>query len=221
MKIVYVPCYSKLDPLPILEKNVDELKGFKRIGICSTIQYLPYLENLCQKLSSEGFKAVECGQVLGCDVSVAQESKEKVDCYLYVGSGMFHPTAIALETGKRVFKLDPESQNLSFIGDDEVGKIRKKRKGNVSRALDASTFGLLVSTKTGQMGLKDALKIKKRIGESGRAAFIFAGEEVNPDRVLGFDVDVWVNTACPRIAEDYFKKPVINPTDLKYILEEK
>ena len=44
-------------------------------------------------------------------------------------------------------------------------------------------------------------------------------DEIRDDKLLGLDVDAFVNTACPRIVEDKFSKPILNPEDLKHVLE--
>jgi len=84
--------------------------------------------------------------------------------------------------------------------------------------MDAYVFGIIVCTKTGQFNMNIAMKIKKNLDGIGKMAFIFSGNEITPDKLLGFGVDVWVNTACPRLCDDYFDKPVLNPDELKIII---
>ena len=83
--------------------------------------------------------------------------------------------------------------------------------------MDAGVYGILVSTKTGQFNLDSALKIRDELIGKGKTVFLFAGDEITPERVLGFKVDAWVNTACPRIIDDFFEKPVLNPDELGFL----
>lgn len=98
-------------------------------------------------------------------------------------------------------------------------KWLKKRNARIRRALEAETFGIMVSTKKGQYNMDDALRLRDRLLKTGREAFVYAGEELNPERVLGIKVDAWINTACPRIVDDSFDKPVLNPGELDLMLE--
>ena len=41
------------------------------------------------------------GQVLGCNTSSAGAVMEDIDCFLFVGTGSFHPLAVALATVSR------------------------------------------------------------------------------------------------------------------------
>ena len=217
MKTIYVPCKSRIDPLPILEEHQDILKDSVTIGLISTIQHLHHLPGIKTHLEETGKKILVAGQVLGCDVENATKIASEVDCFLYVGSGRFHPLKIAVETDKPVYVLNTEAKELAEITGVDVEKLLKKKKGRISRAISAETFGILVSTKTCQMKADSSWKLKEKIESLGKNAFVFAGEEINPDNVLAFKVDAWVNTACPRITEDYFAKPVINPDELEYI----
>ena len=97
-------------------------------------------------------------------------------------------------------------------------ELNKARKARIVLAYEANIIGVLVSTKEGQYNLDEALNVKEKIEAAGRRALIFTGSELTPDNVLPFEVDAWVNTACPRIVEDYFNKPVLNEGELDIIL---
>jgi 2-(3-amino-3-carboxypropyl)histidine synthase len=85
------------------------------------------------------------------------------------------------------------------------------------KAIEAETFGVLVSVKAGQYDLEKALQACKKIKSKGKKAFLFSGEELSPNNLLPFKVDCWVNTACPRLADDKFEKTVINAEELDLI----
>lgn len=218
MKTLYIPCYCLTDPLPALKKHLGKLSGCESIGLIATAQHLNRLKQIQVFLVSQGKKTVVGGQVLGCDTRSAEKIMDKVDCFLCVGSGRFHPLAVSLSTNKPVYILNPLSGTLEPVTEKEKSVWLKKTRGRMARASQAQVFGVLVSTKTHQSNPNLAWEIKKKIEAAGRRAFVFAGDEVNPANVLPFKVDAWVNTACPRISDDFFDKPLVNPDELEHVL---
>jgi len=74
----------------------------------------------------------------------------------------------------------------------------------------ADNVGVLVSTKSGQQYLKNALLLKR----SKKNIYIFVDNTFNYAEMENFPfIDVWVNTACPRIGDDETPKPLININD--------
>ena len=85
------------------------------------------------------------------------------------------------------------------------------------RAEKAEAFGVLICTKEGQFNFEKALELKKLIEERGRKAFLFFGDLILPEYLLGIKVDCFVSTACPRIAldeSDKWKRPLLNAEEL-------
>jgi 2-(3-amino-3-carboxypropyl)histidine synthase len=210
------------DPTTVLEKYIEKIKQNK-IGLVSTLQFLDSLEKAKKFLESVGKKAVigkgsfNDGQILGCDVSTAKSIENDVDAFLYIGSGRFHPLGLALETEKPVWILDVEKQEITGL-DDVKEKFMKQRYAAVALAKGAKKFGILVSVKPGQMKLELAKKIKEKIIKEGRKAYIIVFDEIKPDKLMGYDLDCYINTACPRIViEDRttFEKPILNPDELE------
>jgi len=48
-------------------------------------------------------------------------------------------------------------------------------------------------------------------------------DEVTRERLLAFDVDAFVSTACPRLVEDFhgFEKPVVTPLEFEIVVGER
>ncbi len=204
--------------------------GIKSIGLTGTIQFVPYLEELKSFLEKQGILGVlekeanmQAGQILGCNYSVPVKEAEKAEAILYFGDGLFHPLGIAFSTSKRVFICNPLTTSFQEIT-GEKEKFLKKRIGLIGAGLQAKKFGFLVSTEKGQFGLRRAIQLKQKLEEQGKQAIIVVSDLVKPEYVLGIEVDIWVNTACPRIATDdttLFKKPVLTASELKIVLGEK
>jgi 2-(3-amino-3-carboxypropyl)histidine synthase len=224
MKIVYVPCFYKKKLSDKLLKRLLDLKE-KRVGIFSTLQFsrnLNELKHFLEKNNKIVFlgkskKLNHKGQVLGCDISSCEMIKDKVDCFLFLGSGKFHPILVALKTNKKTYIANPLTDEISEISFKEIEALKRSKKKNLIKFKNAKYIGILVSTKVGQLNLEEAIKIKKEIEKSGRKAFIFVFDTLIPEELMNFpQIDAWVNTACPRIAIDdleRFEKPIINMED--------
>ena len=218
IKKIHIPCYSKKDVIPAVRKALSKLKTCNRIGLLTTAQHLNQLTETKKFLEHHSKEVILGGQILGCNQEAAKNIEGEVDCFLYVGSGRFHPLGVSLRTNKKVIIANPYSNTADEITLEEKKRWESKKKARITRALYAETFGILISTKTGQFNLTPALKLKKRLDESGKKAFLFAGGEINPDNLLPYKVDAWINTACPRIADDHFRKPILNLDELDLII---
>lgn len=215
MKLLFIPCYSK-KKIFLNEKLLKKIKKYERIALFTTAQHLNQISKVREFLQSKGKKVVAFRQILGCSSEKIKRVKNRVDAFLYIGSGKFHALGIATITEKPVFIFNPYTKSIDEISDDERKRHIARKKAAILKALSAEVFGILVSTKTNQFNFKKAVKIKKQIEEKGRKAFIFVGDEISPEKLIGFKVDLWLNTACPRISEDYFDKSLINFHELNF-----
>jgi 2-(3-amino-3-carboxypropyl)histidine synthase len=204
MKTLFIDAKSNAE-LKLSKEQIKKLP--KRIGIATTIQHLHKIKDVQNQIPG----SVMAGQVLGCNASSARKIKKDVDAFLYVGSGVFHPIEIALETGKNVFCFNPFTKKLSKIDEKEIEKYNKKKKGSLLKFLSSEKIGILVSTKTGQSRMNDALKLAEK---KDKDYCIFAFDTLNELDLENFPfIECWVNTACPRIADD--KPKIINIDDIK------
>ncbi len=225
--VEYVEMKSE-EKIAIPENEIRKLSGFQKIGLVSTLQFVNSLHNVKKQLEKAGKevfigkannKNLYDGQILGCNTSSAKSVEKKVDCFLFVGSGRFHPLGVALASKKPVFVFDTEKNKIEKA---EAEKFLKQRLATIELARDAKTFGILVSTKPGQVNLKAAEQIKKKIEDSDRAAHILVLDEVKPEKTDYIDgIDAYINTACPRIGiEDrtLFRKPILNLDEAEEVL---
>lgn len=212
-KTIFIPCRSKAD-VELVADNILEKVECKKIGLVTTAQFVEDLDEIRKRLEKAGKTVVislgrpNPGQVLGCDARAAKGA----DCYIYIGTGHFHPLRVALETGKPVYMAHP-SGGIERVSDDEIMKHEKIKAARLHRFKEARTVGVLVSTKPGQNRMEQAMGLREKLrGE--KETFIFAANEIKPDYLTGYDVDAWVNTACPRMAEDRFEKPVVDISEI-------
>ncbi|RME55100.1 hypothetical protein D6777_01580 [Candidatus Woesearchaeota archaeon] len=212
MKVIYIKSRSNID----LKKVLKGLKFKGKLGLVTTIQHTHKLKEAQELIPN----SVIAGQILGCNASLAKKIENKVDAFLYIGSGNFHPIEIALETSKPVYWANPFTNKVTKISNELIEKRKKRIKGAYLKYLTSNKVGVLVSTKSGQNHLNDAVNFKKSVHD--KKVYIFLFNTLNINGLEDFpDIDCWVNTACPRIAiEDYekFNKPVINLSDLKKLI---
>ena len=222
--VIYEEYRMAFDPVPLLEKNLKALEPFRSVCLLTTLQFLDSLEPAKRFLESHG-KAVLIGkpkvarypgQILGCDHSAAKSVEAQCDCFLFLGSGKFHPLGVSLGVDRPILFLDYESGKLESL-EKERFRLMKIRAAQIEKAKEARNFGILVSTKQGQGSLSVAEKAKKDLEEKGKSAWILIAGEFTPEKLLGLKIDCLVDCACPRMAEDtsLFKKPIIRPEDVE------
>ncbi|MFH0890028.1 MAG: diphthamide biosynthesis enzyme Dph2 [Candidatus Aenigmatarchaeota archaeon] len=223
--VEYAVIPTDIDPISVLQKNIVMFKDYKKIGFVSTVQFIQLQDKIKEFFAKNGKEVVvgfvekkrgasAAGQILGCDVTAAQVIDDKVDCFLYVGTGRFHPTGMV--TKKPFFVLDVEKNTLER-NDIDHDKLERQRYARIAIAKTSNVFGILLSTKGGQCLLSVATRIKEILQRNGKKAYILVADEFTPEKLMGIDVDCYVNCSCPRMTDDVkrFEKPVINPQDVE------
>ena len=226
-KIIYVPLFSNVDVLPIVERAVDEELADPEedsdVGLVTTAQHMNRFDEMRTYLEARGYQVhvqrgddrlTHEGQVLGCNYASADVDAEYV---LYVGGGKFHPLGLAMEHPEKTVVIADPVNNVLTLADTE--KFMKQRYASVHKAMDAQTWGVIFCTKIGQGRWDEA----ESILESNDDAYLITMDEVTPDRLINFDVDAFVNTGCPRITTDdgpRFKKPMLTPQEYRIAIGE-
>jgi 2-(3-amino-3-carboxypropyl)histidine synthase len=202
MKIVSIPARCTFD-VKLSRKALNDLpKG--KCAVLTSCQHVHKIKDVAEQLKTNLF-----GQTLGCNVINALNFSKEVDFFLFVGSGMFHPLYVSYKTDKPVFVWNPFNKILTKIDDKDVEKYKKKRKGALLKFYSAKTIGIIVSLKPGQMNLALAEELKNNLEKK---SFIFVSDTLNFEDLENFSfVDCWVNTACPRIVDDF---PMVNIDEL-------
>ena len=204
----------------VIEQSLNNLKDYKIINLVTTVQHIHqyeqfkqyYIDNGKQIITGDSkYKSVYPGQVLGCDINAALQNIDEVECVVIVGAGRFHYLALPSEN-KPVLVINPYTHEIKFV-EDEIKKHQKKIQGQVVMATEGKTFGILVSTKSGQYDLQLAEKLKNKLIKHNKQAVILIANEFTPENLTNFNsFDAYLNTACPRLAEDYQElgKPVVS-----------
>ena len=204
----------------------------ERIGLLATVQYLGLIPKVKGMLESSGREVrvgegdrriCHPGQVLGCNCSAAESVDADVDGYLFIGEGDFHPLAAAFGMEKPVLVLNPVTGEVRDMSETR-DRILRRRFAAIQGARDAESFLVIVCSKVGQnrSGLADEMvSLLRRHGRTAHKVII---EEINPTALISYQVDAFVNTACPRIAMDdaaRYPKPMLTPPELEIALGER
>ncbi len=217
--VVYWPYFIDSDPVPILEKEFDKLKTYKKIGLVGSLQYMDkipeikkYLEKKGKKVFVAGVEGVKYpGQILGCRLKSGKVIEDKVDMFLCVSAAKFYGLGLILNTDKPMLTLDVERREITNI-DYEKKRIQKIIAWNKSAFKDARRVGILVSFKKGQLVLPYSIKnyLEKKLKKE---VYILAGDEITQEKIMGLKLDFIVNTMCPRVGTDdtdRFEIPMLN-----------
>ena len=224
---IFVPAFANVDVIPALERNLGEIgKLGRRIALVTTAQHINQLGRAREFLEKEGFDVLVgegdsrvswSGQVLGCNFAAAKVDAEGV---LFIGAGYFHPLGVAVATGKPTLAVNPYSGDAIWM-DEEAERLIRKRWAQIAKAMDAQKFGVITSTKKGQLRLAEAKRVVELLREHGKYARLIAMNYINYRALEGFDFDAYVVVACPRVPiDDYenWRKPVLTPTEVEILL---
>lgn len=179
-----------------------------KIGLVSTIQFSGLLMELKAELEKLGKQVFVSGNgvILGCNAINVQKIFDEVDCFIYVGDGKFHPLQMALQLKdkKKIYFLNPKTEQFSEFDWNEVEAFKKRRELMKAKAMNADRVGVLISTKPGQLNLARALGFKDKFENGqGKKAYLFLFDEFDENQLENWpEVTSYVNTACPGLALD-------------------
>jgi 2-(3-amino-3-carboxypropyl)histidine synthase len=194
------------------------LLGADTIGLVTTVQHTHLVEAMASYLQDHGISCTVGkggertplpGQILGCSFEAARATGARE--ILYVGTGVFHALGVQLATGARVVAFDPYSGTAEVV---DASRLQRKRYVLIEKAREAESIGILLSKKSGQK----RSDLADRLAALSDAAFIITMQEITPDALLNLGFDVYVNTACPRLAYDdqvRFPAPVLSPPEFE------
>lgn len=221
--VLFIPAYSSIDPSEAFSRLLEELgkSGVRSISLLTTIQHVKWIPRLKEIAATQNvetrtgvFGGFE-GLVVGCNYASLPESEAVV----VVAGGLFHAIGAAVWSGLPTWSLDPYTRTYRRI---DLEKIAAVRIFSLSRALDASRFLIVVSTKPGQNRIGTAFKVKKALEYKGKNVVIASFNEVSHEQLENLGgFEAYINTACPRLVLDdpeIFPGPSINLGEVKYVL---
>jgi len=217
------------DEIKLTEACIEDCKKYKVIALYSAVQFVAHLEVVIKQLEEEGIKVISSQpertgvekQIIGCDAYYDNlKLTEEPDAFLYIGDGMFHPRALILAQKdnshfRPVISFDPISSEAAIFDITECASILKKCRGGLIKFKSAKTIGVYVTTKPGQQQLKKAKELEEKYPD--KSFYYFLSDNLSIGEMENFPfIEIWINTACPRIGFDDspdMPAPLINLMD--------
>lgn len=203
-------------------------RGFRKIGLLCSIQYIDQMQKVGAFMQSIGFEVIVGkqdnrmkypGQVLGCNFSAAHSISSEVDAYVVVSTGKFHAIGAQLASSKDVFIFDMHERRLNEIR-PETDKFLRRRYAKLSKARDARKICVVADTKIGQYRIRLANKIVEQAKAQGLEPVLLTANDVRPSDYENMRCDAVVFTGCPRVSldeSDKFPMPILTPPEFQQI----
>jgi 2-(3-amino-3-carboxypropyl)histidine synthase len=195
--VKYIEVKDELNLEPILQKSLEKLKNFKKIGLSCSVQHIQdldkivkfYKDNNKQVILSEKLGKVNYpGQILGCQYSGLKAIQKKVEIFVILGNE-FHATGALMTLEKPVILLDVYNDKIQDFPGLKEKIIKPGQKFGSEKQL-----------------IEKLKKIKKDF-------IVISMNELTNEKLRNFyDVECFIELACPRIALDdveQFEKPLL------------
>lgn len=229
--ILYIEVRDELNLNPILEKSLKSLEKFNTIGLSYSIQHRHDIENIKKFYEENGKKVVLSkklglveyeGHIVGCQYRGLKEIESEVDAFVIIGN-QFHSMGAVLSVERPVVLIDvynDDVRNMEGVRD----KILRQRAHSIERLKEAKKVGIIVEIKPGQK-FGSPKHLVNKLKEQGKEVIIITMNELTPDKLMNFyNIDAFIELACPRIAIDDFakyEKPILTFKEALVALGEK
>lgn len=222
--VYYLPYREDRDLMSVLEEHYDEIEE-ETLGLVGVTQYMDRAEKARDFLESKGYEVVEGktglrttepGQVLGCDAGAAHNIAHKVDAFVFLGSGHFHPSQVS-EAGKKVYVVDPYEKHIWVEPANSLEDEMQAEYARVLKHKDKQKWGIVTSSKKGQNYMRAVEIAKEKLEEHGKDVYVFVEDRIFEADYKGFGIDIYVNCACPRMTKDWQDMAFVSPKALEVL----
>ena len=211
--VIYMEVQDILNLKPILTKSLPVLKEYKKIGLSYSIQHRHDIQNIKKFYEANGKKVTLShkagtnayeGHITGCEYLGLRQIQDEVECFVIIGN-QFHSMGAVLGVKKPVVLVDVYNDNVRSMKSIR-DKIIKQRAFSIERLREAKNVGIIIEIKPGQK-FGSPKKLLEKLKATGKTAIIITMDELTPDKIMNFyNIDVFIELACPRIALDDFAK---------------
>lgn len=208
-------------------------KNIKTVALYASVQFCNNLETVKQQLAVANVNIITSrpdrthvqSQLLGCDnyhssLNLAKKELQEIDAYLYIGDGKFHPLALVYAQKdstiiKEIICNDPMRKTMTLMGIDDIQAKLRRYRGALLKYITAKNIGVIITIKPGQEHLRPSFFLEQKFPD--KKFYYFIDDTVSFAQLENFPfIEVWVNTACPRIGfddQEQFHRGVINLND--------
>mmetsp|Transcript_589 Transcript_589/g.925 ORF Transcript_589/g.925 Transcript_589/m.925 type:complete len:371 (+) Transcript_589:2209-3321(+) len=188
------------------------------IALVGTVQFTHCLAQVKAELEQTGYTSISVpqakprvrGELLGCT-----SPPIPADVILSVADGRFHLEAAMIQNPTaKFYRYDPY-QNKLFNDTYDMDALVSSRTSSVDAIREARNVGVILGTLGRQGNLKLMSRLENLIKEHGKAYSTFLMSEITNEVLEQYPaVDVWIQTACPRLSMDWgncYSKPILSP----------
>ncbi len=211
LNVYYLPYREDRDLMSVLEEHYEEIDEDETLGLVGVTQYMDRADKAREFLESKGYEVVdgktglrttEEGQVLGCDAGAAHNISHKVDAFVFLGSGHFHPSQVS-EAGKKVYVVDPYQEHIWVEPANSLDDETRAEHARVIKHKDKKKWGIVTSSKKGQNYMRAVEIAKEKLEKHDKDVYIFVEDRIFESDYKGYGIDIYVNCACPRMTKDW------------------
>ena len=211
--VLYIDVRDELDIEPYLQRSLEVLQNFKTIGLSYSIQHKHDIEKIKNFYKNHGkivilskkigYVAHE-GHIIGCQYHGLRAIQDEVNCFVIIGN-QFHSLGACLAVKKPVILIDVYNNKITSM-ENLREKILKQRLMCIEKFKQAKNIGIIVEIKPGQKFGSPKYLVEK-LKEQGKNPIVITMNEITPEKIMNFyNVDAFIELACPRIAIDDFAK---------------
>jgi len=198
MKVLYIEAKSKTRPEAY---NIDPnfIKTLpKQVFLSYTIQNKGQAEAMKKALEHYNIAVTGFQQILGCSKLKVKEGI----AIILIGQGRFHALNLALQNKRPIIQYSNGSSTV--VGQKEIEQYKEKLKNSLNLFLHAQDMGIIVSTKPGQEQFKRSQELKKIIEKKypEKRVVLFISNNINVHEFENFNINFWINSACPGLIND-------------------
>ncbi|MBT3261958.1 diphthamide biosynthesis enzyme Dph2 [Candidatus Woesearchaeota archaeon] len=217
--ILYLEARYESDITKIVKKSLPKLESFKKIALATSVQHIHQIPQVTKLIEETGLEVIVPeakgnafydGQVLGCEYSSFKLIADKVDAVVIVAN-KFHALGVAMSINKPVILVDPFNEEIHNM-DEFKDKIIRQRFAAIEKAKQAKKIGIIIGTKLGQK-FGSFEFVKEKLKKINKEYVMISMSEITNDKLINlYDIEAFVELACPRIAIDaagMFDKPLL------------
>lgn len=231
--VLYAPLYYGPEDLrwrESLEVVLDHVPQlYEECLIVTTQQYYLLTQELVSELTRCGCRVLNPTRLvfMGCELQYLRHltCSGGRTCVLVVSGGHFHVvgTRFWVRDEVPVLHLDPHRGELREVRDEEVRRFLQLKLYHLLRQERPRRVAVLTSVKVGQWRPHLAREVLRYLEKRGVRAQVLTYDDVPIEYLSELPYDLYVVTACPRIALDDVERcrtPLILPVELPFYLGE-
>ncbi|MEM3091101.1 MAG: diphthamide biosynthesis enzyme Dph2 [Candidatus Pacearchaeota archaeon] len=211
--ILYIEVKDILNLNHLLGKSLKFLEKYERIGLSYSIQHRHDIKNIKNFYEKKGKKIILSkkignvayeGHIVGCQYEGLRAIQNDVDCFVVLGN-QFHSMGATLAVQKPVILIDVYNNEIRTM-EGLRNKILRQRLISIEKLKEAKNVGIIIEIKPGQKFGSPKYLLEK-LRKNGKKTIIITMSELTPDKIMNFyNIDAFIELACPRIALDDFAK---------------